>query len=94
MDVKKTPKSSAKLPSRSRQDGEQTVFPARSSRMNAFRRFLADESAAVTVDWVFLAAAVVFMAIFGVLFLRDPVIGLINAIGAEMDGFLALFQAS
>ncbi len=62
--------------------------------MKTFERFLADGDGAVTVDWVVLTGAVVFLAVFGVYFLQDPVMDLINAIRADMDAFAVELQGS
>lgn len=62
--------------------------------MKIWKRFLADQTGAVTVDWVVLTGAVVFLAIFGVTFLRDPVLNLIDAIGNDMSAFALELQGS
>lgn len=55
--------------------------------MKSMKSFLTDETGAVTVDWVVLTGTVVFLAVFGVTFLQDPVLDLIGAIRDDMVVF-------
>ena len=52
--------------------------------LNVFKRFVRDESGAVTVDWVVLTAAIVGLAIVVVTTLQDPLKEAAVAIGDEI----------
>lgn len=50
------------------------------------KNFAADESGAVTVDWVVLTASVVFLALVVISLLSPAVNGLSSNIAAELNG--------
>ena len=60
--------------------------------MQTLKAFLADERGAVTVDWVVLTGGVVGLAMFGVMFLQDPIMNLVGEIAGEMNEFGAVLE--
>lgn len=50
-------------------------------------RFLADETGAVTVDWVVLTSTTLLLVLLGSVFLKSPVSDLANDIAAWMDRY-------
>lgn len=58
--------------------------------MQVFQRFLADESGAVSVDWVVLTSTSVALVILGMTFLGTPLFDLANDIKVWMDNYHAM----
>ncbi len=52
--------------------------------MTKIKRFLMDEDGAVSVDWVVLCAAAVFLAVFGFKSIRDVTSNFLTDIAAAM----------
>lgn len=53
--------------------------------MNSLKRFLTDETGAVTVDWVVLTAGVMVLAIVVMPPIREAVVGMAMMIGDQVD---------
>ena len=60
--------------------------------MNLCRRFLKDESGAVTIDWVVLTSGVVVLGLIVTAFLGQPLLDLITAIRDEMLQYMVFLQ--
>lgn len=53
--------------------------------MNSLKRFLTDETGAVTVDWVVLTAGVMVLAIVVMPPIREAVVGMAMMVGDQVD---------
>lgn len=60
---------------------------SRGPGMKSSKCFLADETGAVTVDWVVLTSTTLLLVLIGSVFLKDPVKDLADYIAGVMQGF-------